>query len=33
VELESGTGSRFDPDVVRAFAEEFPEPELLLVGR
>lgn len=33
VELESGIGSRFDPDVVRAFTEEFPEPELLFVGR
>jgi HD-GYP domain-containing protein (c-di-GMP phosphodiesterase class II) len=33
MELESSVGSRFDPDVVRAFTEEFPEPELLVVGR
>lgn len=32
-ELESNIGSHFDGDVVRAFTEEFPEPDQLLVGR
>ncbi len=32
-ELESNVGRHFDADVVQAFAEEFPEPAQLLVGR
>jgi response regulator RpfG family c-di-GMP phosphodiesterase len=32
-ELEAGAGSHFDPDAVRAFRAEFPDPEALLVRR
>ncbi len=32
-ELEAGAGSHFDPDAVRAFRAEFPDPDALPVGR
>jgi putative nucleotidyltransferase with HDIG domain len=31
-ELQSASGSHFDPEVVRAFRAEFPDPEGLLIG-